>query len=474
MLDDGIPVNNRPGVDSLSSLKSSMSMPDTLAQYMPIEVPSGAPTELKDLVRAAEAAADVDLSLLSGDALNSMTEMFDRLRSSVDAIDSSHIEALDESMIWSTLGHANIKAMLRSRTNLPGPDVGRRTACAYKLKRMPDARTAFEAGLISIHHVRLLGECLARRYDGAFVEWEPRLVTWAIEFDWDSFAKAIARWKDAADTSEPDERDASDAAARSLHVSKSIGGRGILSGTLTPVQYEAFANVLDPIVDQLFKDEWADAEAEFGKGKFTVDNLVRDPAQRRVDALEIMAQRAHAALSRRAPAPIVHVHIGIADLGYALKLAAGLPGKAPEPEDALCELGNGTPISYTKAVELLIDAHIQRVVFDADGEVLDLGQKTRFFTPVQKTALVCRDRYCRCGCGRPARRCQADHIIEWHPDGPTDVANGQMLCPKTNRLKSHSGAPTRLPQWWERGPAGPRLRRKGRGRPPNPSSDPDA
>ncbi|NOX29537.1 MAG: DUF222 domain-containing protein [Actinobacteria bacterium] len=447
--------------------RSAVPMAEDLAQFAPIEVPAGTPTELKDLVRAVEAAAEIDLGLLSGDVLDSMTEMFDRVRCGVDALDSSHIGALDDSMVWSSRGHANVKAMLRSRTNLPGPDVGRRTACAYKLKRMPEARTAFEAGLISIHHVRLLGECLARRYGGAFVEWEPKLVAWAIEFDWDSFAKAIVRWKDSADITEPDERDASDAAARSFHLSKSFGGRGILSGTLTPEQYEAFANVLDPIVDKLFKDEWADAEAEFGKGKFTVDNLLREPAQRRVDALVIMAERAHAALNKRTPTAIVHVHMGLQDLLHGLKLMAGLPSDAPPPEDALCELGNGTPISYAKAVELAIDAHIQRVVFDTDGEVLELGRKVRLFTPEQKTAMICRDRYCRCGCGRAANRCQADHIIEWQPNGLTNVDNGQMLCPKSHRLKTNGGGPIRRSEWWEQGPAGPRLRRKGRGRLPN-------
>jgi len=64
------------------------------------------------------------------------------------------------------------------------------------------------------------------------------------------------------------------------------------------------------------------------------------------------------------------------------------------------------------------------------GQPLDVGREQRLFTARQRIALAARDGGCRWpGCDRPPSWCEAHHIRHWKRDhGPTDVANGILLC----------------------------------------------
>ncbi len=72
-------------------------------------------------------------------------------------------------------------------------------------------------------------------------------------------------------------------------------------------------------------------------------------------------------------------------------------------QDLLAELGAGTTIASCDAGTLLGPAAIRRLACDAgiipavlgtDGQVLDLGRESRWFTPAQAKALWLRDRAC--------------------------------------------------------------------------------
>jgi len=67
-------------------------------------------------------------------------------------------------------------------------------------------------------------------------------------------------------------------------------------------------------------------------------------------------------------------------------------------------------------------------VLGADSEILDWGRRRRFFTPVQRLALVERDGGCAM-CGLPPQMTRAHHLRWWQrDDGPTDLSNGVLLC----------------------------------------------
>jgi len=65
----------------------------------------------------------------------------------------------------------------------------------------------------------------------------------------------------------------------------------------------------------------------------------------------------------------------------------------------------------------------------ADSAVLDLGFTKRLFDRHQRIALAVRDRGCIFpGCDRPPAWTEAHHITAWEDGGPTDLANGCLLC----------------------------------------------
>jgi hypothetical protein len=114
-------------------------------------------------------------------------------------------------------------------------------------------------------------------------------------------------------------------------------------------------------------------------------------------------------------------------------------------------LDTGTRISAGEARRLMCSAGIVPVVLrravDGGSVVLDAGRKRRLFSGAQRLLLAARDRGCTAeGCTRPAAWCQADHDRAWQDGGPTDLANGRLLCGHHHR-KRHSPLydTTRLP-----------------------------
>ncbi len=47
---------------------------------------------------------------------------------------------------------------------------------------------------------------------------------------------------------------------------------------------------------------------------------------------------------------------------------------------SICELADGTVIPPSSVLTLLDEADIERIVFDGPSRVIDLGQRTRFFS----------------------------------------------------------------------------------------------
>ena len=75
---------------------------------------------------------------------------------------------------------------------------------------------------------------------------------------------------------------------------------------------------------------------------------------------------------------------------------------------------------------------------DADGQILEVGAKTRTIPPALRRALLHRDRSCRFpGCH--GRFCQAHHIQHWAQGGPTTLSNLALLCRRHHRAVHEEG-----------------------------------
>lgn len=96
----------------------------------------------------------------------------------------------------------------------------------------------------------------------------------------------------------------------------------------------------------------------------------------------------------------------------------------------LAEVDGAGSVSASQARQLAARAEIIPAVLGSEGELLDLGRSRRLFSRKQRIALIERDGACAWpGCGTLPGWSDAHHIEWWSRDaGPTDIANGVMLC----------------------------------------------
>ncbi|GAB3032079.1 hypothetical protein GCM10027052_06110 [Parafrigoribacterium mesophilum] len=92
--------------------------------------------------------------------------------------------------------------------------------------------------------------------------------------------------------------------------------------------------------------------------------------------------------------------------------------------------GCGVPVSLETVQRIACTGGTIPILFDDNGQVLDLGREQRLFTPAQKIAISARDGGCMwTGCDSPPGATETHHIDQWDRDhGNTDVALGILLC----------------------------------------------
>jgi hypothetical protein len=100
------------------------------------------------------------------------------------------------------------------------------------------------------------------------------------------------------------------------------------------------------------------------------------------------------------------------------------------------------PIDAETARQLAGDASsfVRLLTHPVTGAVLELDRTTYRVPADLRRSLRHRDRTCRfAGCGRPAARCDVDHVNEWQDGGVTATGNLIHLCRHHHRLKSVAG-----------------------------------
>ncbi|MDM4762512.1 DUF222 domain-containing protein [Galbitalea sp. SE-J8] len=107
--------------------------------------------------------------------------------------------------------------------------------------------------------------------------------------------------------------------------------------------------------------------------------------------------------------------------------------------------GVDEPVCATTVRRLAAGAEIIPVVLGGEGEVLDAGESRRFFSRAQRRAMAARDGGCVFpGCTAPPSQTEAAHWTPWAPGpdgqhGPTDIANGVLLCWLHHRVFDEEG-----------------------------------
>ena len=102
--------------------------------------------------------------------------------------------------------------------------------------------------------------------------------------------------------------------------------------------------------------------------------------------------------------------------------------------------GQADAASIATAERCACDSGVIPVMFDSDGQVINVGRTQRLFTSRQRIGLAARDGGCRFpGCDRPVSWTEAHHIVGWNDGGPTDIDNGILLCRHHHLLVHNNG-----------------------------------
>ena len=182
------------------------------------------------------------------------------------------------------------------------------------------------------------------------------------------------------------------------------------------------AAVLDAAIDPL-----ARPRPDLGWAGDTKDDP-RTPAARRADALLELIARAVAAPQGVTRTPRTRL---VVTMSYQALLEQ-VRGAGLADNDAV--LSPGT------VRRLACEAQIIPTVLGGPSQVLDQGFHERYFTGAQRLALARRDHGCSFpGCTIPPQWCEAHHIVEWSLGGPTDLANGALLCGRHHTIVHNRG-----------------------------------
>ena len=193
------------------------------------------------------------------------------------------------------------------------------------------------------------------------------------------------------------------------------------------------------------------------------EQLAPSYAQRQADAIGVVAESALAGGLDRGTAGdryqvVLHVDAGaleaqpdvpagtLAGGGQQLRRSAGPcpgPNAADASEPATCsqtvlDEDGGIHVSAETARRLACDAAKVEMQHGPEGEILDVGRRTRTISPALRRALASRDGHCRFpGCRN--RRTDAHHVEHWADGGETVLENLVLLCRRHHRAVHEEG-----------------------------------
>src|SRR5439155_21092380 len=145
-------------------------------------------------------------------------------------------------------------------------------------------------------------------------------------------------------------------------------------------------------------------------------------AEQQADALALLAETAlHSGIDPGAPGE-----------RYQVVVHVDAPVLANPDAPGQSVLENGTHVPAETVRRLACDASRVVMRHDEDGNVVEIGARTRTIPPALRRALQHRDQGCRFpGCGLPFT--QGHHIQHWATGGPTTLSNLASLCRRHHR-----------------------------------------
>jgi hypothetical protein len=345
---------------------------------------------------------------------------------------AAHIHAATQRMLaliaefdrlrgWERSGHRDCADWLSSRTGIDRGAAQEKVRAARALVGLPLTRAAMGRGELSFSKVRALTRVAAPGNERELVELARGVTTAQLE-------RMVRAWRKGSRQDEV-ERERARHESRSLSIFPDDEGMYVVKGRLTPEVAAVLMRGIEAASDSLYREN--------ANPLRTDDERRRDAAQRRADAIGLLAERALAAGfggagERETPLS------GARAERYRVVLHVDADTLAGDREPGRSELEDGTRLSAESARRLACDASVVRVARKRDGTVLDVGRKTRTVSPGLRRALEVRDRGCRFpGCGR--RFTDVHHVKHWADGGETSLSNCVNLCRAHHRLVHEGG-----------------------------------
>ncbi|MBI2161111.1 MAG: DUF222 domain-containing protein, partial [Candidatus Rokubacteria bacterium] len=214
-------------------------------------------------------------------------------------------------------------------------------------------------------------------------------------------------------------------ARRALHVYPDEDGMVVLRGRLAPEVGALLVQALAAAREALYQQR----RAKFGDGG-TMDVSAETPplAQQQADALALLAETAlHHGIDPGAPGE-----------RYQVVVHVEAPVLADPEAPGQSVLEDGAHVSAETSQRLACDASRVVMRHGPDGQVVEVGARTRTIPPALRRALHHRDRGCRFpGCGLPFG--QGHHLRHWAQGGPTTLSNLSLLCRRHHRAVHEEG-----------------------------------
>jgi hypothetical protein len=404
-----------------------------MAPEAPVPVPSGPLVRLAAALDEVLDAAGEDA--LSGDEVVALCGQLSRLEAAVGSAASSRCAA----GLHREEGARSGAVWLALRARLSRRRASSLLRCGVVAASLPRFGAAWASGAVSADHLGALAPHLAcpRTRDRLGAD-ESLLCELARSLSFAEFGRALASWAAHADPEGSTEAAEARRSRRDVSLVSSFGGTFLGRMVLDPVSGEIVAGELDRLQSELYADDRAEAAARLGRDP-EPSELLRTPAQRRADALVLMAARS--ALVGDTPVEARPLLTVLVD--------------APTLFGRICETDSGVVLDPSDLDGLLTQALLERAVFASPTRV-EVSHRSRLFRGATRRAVEIRDRSCRHPlCEEPASRCQVDHVVPFAEGGPTTQENGRLLCGFHNRLRNTTeGVPGRRRGRDRAGPSG--------------------
>src|SRR5262245_18833524 len=328
-------------------------------------------SELEDLEHHLDLANKANLiGATSQDKAAALAAM-DRLRNKFDALDAATVRDFEATAEYRAEGHSSSVDWRKHHSKVKGATASRARKLAGWMSALPRAAEALRAGALTADHLQVLARAQRLLGEDVFADLETDLVELARRQRFGDFERTVDYWIVRADPAGAAGRERRAHHDRHASSTPRPGGGGRVQGEFDAPGWEHWQSELDRLMDHLLEEDRAEARDRLGRAPLASE-LRRDAGQRRLDAMELMAQRSAAYGDADLPAapPVClnviadlrTVELVLARLIEALEQAGGGPVDLDDlhyDHDSLHELEDGTVVTVNTILLALLTGTVR-------------------------------------------------------------------------------------------------------------------